>query len=169
MASFLKAFKYVMENEGGYSDNPADRGGKTNYGITISTYSFFLNRRATDDDMKSITEKTAEDVYRKFFWVPLCLDMVVSDSVAIAMFDQAVNRGPGTVAREVQKLIGVPADGIIGRHTLDAINDYSSNLLVKDIADCAEANYKILVARDETQKVFLDGWMNRVERLRKLA
>ena len=37
MSDYNRAFEYAVGNEGGYSDHPADRGGKTKYGITEST------------------------------------------------------------------------------------------------------------------------------------
>ena len=36
--NFNKLINFIFESEGGYSNNPYDKGGKTNYGITHSIY-----------------------------------------------------------------------------------------------------------------------------------
>jgi lysozyme family protein len=169
MASFSKAFAYLMQNEGGYVDNPNDTGGKTKFGITEGIYSFYLDRRASEDDMMSITKDIAQAVYKKFFWDPLKLDEVVSDGVATAIFDQVVNRGQSSVSRDVQRLIGVKTDGIVGHLTIMAINEQDPKEFIINFSRVTAFAYKSIAANNPSKQEFLTGWINRANRLLTLA
>lgn len=168
-SGFDFAFTFVLGNEGGYSNHPADRGGPTNWGIIQSRYSEYLGRPASVADVKAMTKDIAKEIYKKYYWVTLNLDGVKDTKVATAIFDQGVNRGTGTIARAVQKIVKVSADGEIGPKSLKAINAQEPTKLINAIADNAEAAYKAIVARDSTQKVFLKGWLNRAAHVRTLA
>lgn len=37
---FETLLNYVFEDEGGFNDDPVDRGGRTNFGITQDSYNF---------------------------------------------------------------------------------------------------------------------------------
>lgn len=67
---FKKALQFVLKWEGGYVDNPNDKGGATNKGITQNTYNAWLksNGKATKD-VKNITQAEVEEIYRKNYWL----------------------------------------------------------------------------------------------------
>ena len=43
----------ILKHEGGYVNHKADKGGPTNFGVTIGTYSKWLGREATIAEVKS--------------------------------------------------------------------------------------------------------------------
>ncbi len=77
MADFTKAVEVVLRREGAFCDQPADRGGKTNYGIS--------QRQYPDLDIANLTEEQAIAIYRRDYWQPR-FDKIASRKVAFAPF-----------------------------------------------------------------------------------
>lgn len=168
MANFQKAFDFLMANEGGWSNNKNDKGGATKFGITKRTYSSFIGHEASDGEIFCLTKELAQNVYRHMFWDIMHLDGINSDSVACALFDQGVNRGPQTVIKDAQRILGCSQDGINGPGTTNAINHEDSNELIRNIASGAIYAYKKICEKDPTQLIFLNGWTNRANKLLEL-
>ncbi len=84
MADFDRAFKYLIGEEGGYVNDPADPGGETKYGISARSYPRVNIRDLTLTDAKAI--------YKRDFWDPLQLDQR-QWGAALCLFDCAVNQG----------------------------------------------------------------------------
>ena len=136
----------VLKHEGGQVDHKADKGGKTNYGI--SQYIFKVMQRdelTTATDVYDITEAQAKCAYRKYFWdcykignLPKGFDYYY--------LDLYINHSPATVQKitaNTEKMI--------------------------DIKENRDNHYRLLVENDPTQKVFLNGWLNRSEDVYKMA
>lgn len=165
MNRFYKAFTYVLGNEGHFSNDEHDSGGATCWGITHAEYQRWAGRAVSIDEMKKLPQSEAMAIYHKWYWLPLNLDLVNDESVAIAIFDQGVNRGIGTIAKAVQRIVGAEPDGHIGIKTITKINQSKSSELVLAISKQAEESYQEIVKRKPSQKVFLKGWLNRARRL----
>jgi len=54
----------IIQREGGFSDRTADRGGATNFGITIQTLAAWRKKPVTVDDVKKLTPAEATEIYR---------------------------------------------------------------------------------------------------------
>ena len=78
-----------MGFEGGYSDDPDDRGGKTKFGITEAT----ARRLGYKGDMKDLTLDQAKKLYYDHYWKCWNYDKIEDERIATEMFDQAVNMG----------------------------------------------------------------------------
>jgi lysozyme family protein len=108
---FDKAFEILIGHEGGYVNDPHDRGGETKYGISKRAY--------PNVDIRNLTLQQAKDIYRNDYW-----DRMKCDSfppfLAVLVFDAAVNNGVGAATRWLQLAGGVTADGIIGPKTIAA-------------------------------------------------
>lgn len=109
---FNTAFDRLMGNEGGYSNNPADPGGETNWGIA--------KRFHPNVDIKNLTRDAAKEIYRVEFWQAASMDEY-APSIAFQVFDAAVNHGIPNAVRMLQKAAGVADDGFIGPHTIAAV------------------------------------------------
>jgi lysozyme family protein len=162
MANISIFLKKVLRLEGGYVNHPNDKGGCTNKGITIHTFKSFYGNNKTCDDLKNITEKEAEEIYRKNYWNPCWGDKIACTSVACIFVDWAVNSGVKTAIKNIQKIVGTTADGIMGNKTLSAINSYNPKELFDKIKEARKNFYENIVAKNPSQKVFLKGWMNRI-------
>lgn len=160
--------------EGGWSDHPADPGGKTMYGITQATLSAHLGRPALDAEIRNLSRATATAIYRDRYWKPVSGD-ALPEGVDLCVYDFGVNSGPSRAVKSLQAALGVKADGWIGRLTLEAMLDTVRNrglqALINDLCDRRLAYLKAI--RDGEGKplwaTFGKGWGNRVADIRKRA
>lgn len=113
--NFDIAFDRLMIHEGGYSDNPADNGGKTRYGVTERV----ARGHGYVGDMRQLPLSFAKTIYRKSYWDSIRADEL-PDALRFDTFDAAVNSGVKQAARWLQRAAGVADDGIIGPMTLAA-------------------------------------------------
>lgn len=166
---FVDAVEVILKHEGGFVNHPADKGGPTNWGITQSVYEAYKGRKVTIDEMRRMPRSEAVAIYKRNYWDKVGGDSIKFYSVALTLFDQAVNRGVGAVVKQAQRVLKVPETGVMGPQTLAALNAVpDSNFLTQFLA-AAEASYKAIVDRNPSQVVFLNGWMNRVKHLRDQA
>jgi lysozyme family protein len=174
---FQEALAFTKGWEGGYVDHPADRGGKTNFGIIQPTLNRF--RSARNLPYKSVADITFEEakaIYREdFFEAANCHQM--PEKIAVAVFDARVNHSPRVSGRLLQKGInGQPdldpskrlkVDGYIGRGTIAALQDCDVPTVLRIFCDEREKYYLKLVDNDPSQEAFRRGWLNRVNSLRR--
>lgn len=174
MANFTPAYLYVKPKEGGWSNNPVDRGGPTNYGITLTALKacgleFDVDKNGFIDvnDLKDLTPDEAEVFFKQRFWLPV-YEQITSQAVATYIFDMSVNLGPnashGLLQRGICCLAGnrlaVLQDGLMGPKTLELTNRFTLALLPV-LRAVREGYYRAIVAGHPEQKIFLDGWLNR--------
>ena len=162
MADYEKLTPFILKWEGGFSDHPADRGGATFCGVTLSTYRQFINAQATAEDLRKMTKDQWKKIFIHGYWWPWKASNIVSQGVANVCVDWAWASGPGTSILRVQRLLGVDADGIVGPRTLDAINSASPRELFDRIIQARLKFVEDIVQRDPSQRVFLRGWKNRI-------
>lgn len=120
---FDEAFDLLIGHEGNYINDPKDPGGETNWGISKRSYPQL--------DIKNLTKEAAKNIYWKDYWVPSAVNLL-PDTLIFDVFDTAVNSGPKTAIKIMQKMVGTVQDGVIGPKTLAAIkvlND--ANLVYK--------------------------------------
>lgn len=98
-----------------FSDHPDDPGGATRYGVTEAVARRFGYR----GDMRALPLDVARQVYREQYWAPIRGDDLPA-GLRFDVFDAAVNSGPRTAARWLQRALRVPDDGVIGQKTLAA-------------------------------------------------
>lgn len=137
---FKKALSFVLKWEGGYSNNPNDKGGATNKGITQNTYNAYLQSKGRPTkDVRNITQAEVEDIYYSRYWLTAkCHEM--SPKFAVLCFDTAVNMGVGRVKPFLQEAQYMDVDAFI----LARIRKYNE------------------FAKTPNQRGFLHGWLNRV-------
>jgi lysozyme family protein len=111
MDNFTRAFGIVVGVEGGYSNDPADPGGETKYGIS--------KRQYPDLDIANLTLDEAQAIYHRDYWTAIAGD-ALPWPLALCVFDCAVNQGQPTARTLLQQALGVPADGVLGPATLAA-------------------------------------------------
>lgn len=172
--TFDEACARLFKVEGFYSNNPDDAGGATKYGITMQMWAAYVRRAVRAVDVMAIAEIEAKSFYRDLFWDHLRCEEIENDSLRYAVFDQAVNRGPGTVIRQMQRVLNddfgakLKEDGLFGDETLNVLNLKASEFLIPFIFSCQIA-YCRLVQKRPSQLAFLTGWMSRTQSLITLA
>lgn len=162
------AFEHVIKSEGGYVHDPHDRGGETNLGVTKKAWAAYLGREIEDGEMRALTKEAVEPFYKEMYWDRVRGDDLPS-GVDYAVFDFAVNAGPGRAAKFLQEAAGVYADGVIGSGTLAAVSKMDPEALLKAFSRSKSMFYHRLADRDATQQRFLRGWLNRVAEVEHTA
>lgn len=144
---FQKALSFVLKWEGGYVNNPNDKGGATNMGITQYTYnSLLVSQGKTRKDVKFISFAEVKEIYYKNYWLKTGCDKMTK-VFAVICFDTAVNMGISRV-REFLK-----------------IANWTDT---EKFLNAREAKYREF-ATYGNQKIFLQGWLNRLNALRKFV
>ena len=116
--TFDQVFDRTIGHEGGYVNNPNDRGGETNWGVTIAT----ARANGYIGSMREMTREQAKQIYFKAFWQRAKCDQYTG-AISYQLFDAAVNHGIGNAIRMLQRAANVLDDGIVGPITLSAIKD----------------------------------------------
>jgi lysozyme family protein len=167
----------IIALEGGYSNDPADSGGPTMFGITQEV----AKANGYDGPMEDLPREIAEQIYGARYWDSVGGDAVanLSKLLVLELVDTAVNMGPGRAGKFLQRSLNVlnrkgklfpdiKVDGDIGPGTLGALAAY---LLTRDDAtltkavNCLQgAFYIALCERREKDERFVYGWLkNRVK------
>lgn len=142
---FKKALSFVLKWEGGYVNNPNDKGGATNKGITQGTYNGWLKSLGlAPRDVRYITGEEVEQIYYKNYWLKAgCGKM--SPTFSILAFDTAVNMGLARVSQFLRT----------------AEWKYPEKFIA-----ARKAKYEEF-AKYGNQRIFLKGWLNRLNDLEK--
>lgn len=158
-SSFERAWVLVLESEGGYSNDPADPGGETRFGISKRAY--------PNEDIKNLTVERAQELFRRDYWEPMhCDDMPAS--LALAVADAAFNHGPHAATEMLQDAVRVKRDGIIGPTTLRAVRRAGPDVVIR-FCRLRVSRYHDLAAMRPYQRKFLAGWVDRVLRVHRAA
>lgn len=165
MAEFSKYAPKLLQLEGGYTNHPDDLGGPTSKGITLKTYQEYCGQNKTIKDLRNMSYGTWCDIMKDLYWDKCLADKIENQSVAEITVDWCVNSGMVGL-RKVQEIAGVKPDGIAGPKTLAAINDANQEELFNRIMSARQQFYVNIVKKNPTQKVFMNGWMNRLGRFK---
>lgn len=169
MANSSKLVPFILQWEGGFVNDPDDLGGATNKGITIGAFTEYKKRRGqktpTVDDLKNISGADWHDVFKSLYWDRWKADEIKSQAVANILVDWVWASGSHGIKRP-QRLLGVKADGIVGKQTIAAVNAMDAATLFKMIKDDrAKFIDEICKARPKNEK-YRKGWMNRINAIR---
>ncbi len=210
MANFQPAFEKTAQIEGGYVNLPSDRGGETIDGIsrkfhpnarvwifvdtvkqgisleeneTVHSRSYF---NKIEHRLSKLPQfKTAvKEFYKSKFWDTLKLDLLSSQSIAEELYDTAVNQGPSTSVRYLQRSLNLlnrnqssyrdlSVDGQLGPITLKTVEDYFSSYsrygrdfavqtLLKALNGEQYITYRQIAISSPSQEINFAGWLRRV-------
>lgn len=178
MADFKKAYAKVKKFEGGYANNPNDRGGETYAGIARvhfphwSGWTIVDKYKESEHSSKELNKvlqgngqltSMVENFYAWNFWALIRGDDIKNQLIADNIMDFAVNSGVYRAVKYAQRIVNTTEDGVMGAKTVKAINANIEGFVTRYKAARLDFVKKI-VARDETQKEFLAGWKSRIER-----
>jgi lysozyme family protein len=151
--NFDAAFDKLIGHEGGYSNNPADTGGETMFGITKAVA--LANGYA--GSMRELPLATAKQIYKQAYWDTVRSDEL-PDAIRFDVFDASVNSGPGQAIRFLQRATGVAEDGRLGPLTIRAVKAMDPQLLDKRVS-----GYRLrFMAELKVWPTFARGWASRI-------
>ena len=186
--NFSIAHKFTAQWEGGLSDDAADSGGLTKFGVDLAMMQDIASTQAgrdtldrmgiilpvTRNTIKNLTEAQAASIYRWQAWEALKLDLIPLRP-AVVLYDAAVNSGPKQSVKLAQRgynrcvTYGQPlvADGVMGPATRAAMQQADTDKCLTAMLDEREKFFQTIVNNKPSQQVFLKGWINRVDDLRR--
>lgn len=167
--SFDAALRFVLQWEGGYSNHPADKGGETNRGVTTAVYANYRKKQGLPlRSVRLISDAEVKEIYKGSYWNAAGCSLLPS-KLALCHFDWAVNSGCSSANRTLQQVVGAAQDGLIGPQTKSAIAAavalHGDKWLCDRYNAIREGKYRRWAVG--SQAVFLAGWMNRLNALRK--
>lgn len=165
----------AIAREGGYVADPADRGGRTRWGIT----EMVARQQGYGGDMRLLPRAEAVAIYRRVYWLRPRFDAVAARAPALAaeLFDTGVNMGPAIAAGFLQRALNalnrggsdyadIAIDGAVGPKTLTALDAFLARrgaageaVLVKAIDALQGARYVELAERRPADEAFVYGWL----------
>lgn len=183
MANFEIAYKATMNTEGGYANDPDDKGGETYAGISRKNFPSWLGWGIIDQ-LKSVPNfpgnleqnqtlnLEVKGFYKKCFWDILRLDQFASQPIATELFDLGVNCYTTTAAKFLQRSLNVlnnngqlfpdlDVDGNIGGSTLAALPLCNPRDVLSCIVSLQGAYYIGICEKNHTQEKFMKGWVRR--------
>lgn len=144
----------ILRREGGFVNNSADKGGRTDFGISEHAHP-----EAWRDG--KVTEDEARDIYFNKYVKGPGFDRIADPHLMAQLVDFGVNSGPAIAIQKLQGILGVKVDGVLGPKTLAALSERDvrevNNLLV---GERMKMICRICV-KNPSQLAFLNGWANR--------
>jgi lysozyme family protein len=167
-SNFSPSLAITLKQEGGFSNDKADHGGRTMRGITWREYAAYRKRRnLPDQDVKLISDNELHYIYRDSYWLTICADALPA-GLDLCAFDYAVNSGPSRAARALQQALGLPQTGKITQTEISAVLAAPSlDKLIDAYCDLRAAFLRRIGVG--SQSVFLKGWLSRVRTIRREA
>lgn len=181
MSDFDKSIEVVLENEGGYVNDPNDTGGATKYGISLRYLrglgdvdnDGFLDGDINHDnvvnseDIKDLTQGLAKDFYKEI-WQANKYWRLNDQYIATKLFDLAVNLGARQANKLIQRAVKAASnvdlldDGIIGEKSIKAINECMPLILLAALKAQADSFYRNLSDSKPQYKKYINGWLKRL-------
>ncbi len=157
---FDTAFSRLLGHEGAYSNNPADPGKETMWGVTASV----ARSNGYTGSMRDLPQATAKKIYRAQFWDAARCD-TLPEAVRFDVFDGCVNSGIAQSIKWLQRAAGVDDDGAFGKVTLAACNAMPSSVL----SSRYNGHRLEFMTNLKTWPVFSSGWARRIANNLKAA
>lgn len=174
MTFFDQAFDYVMNNEGGFTNDPLDSGGATKYGITQHDLEQYLGHVVSLSDISKMSIDIAKAIYRLNYWNPLSCGSLSSLGMAVAIFDTGVLYGIVGSCYLAQKTAismgcDIKADGFLRDQSVAALNSVNQEEFINSFHGRILDRIEAVVSSDPKNLKFKIGWINRANRLLTLA
>ena len=158
----------VAKWEGGYVNDPLDRGGATNMGVTVNAWKLLGYDKngdgiINDTDMKLLSKDDFKFVLRKY-WDKWKADEIKNQSIANILVDWYWGSGKWGIVIP-QRIMGLVEDGVVGLKTITKLNqliDTDAESLFYKIYTAREKFFDDIIKNNPSQKKFLKGWKNRL-------
>lgn len=168
----------VLKAEGGYVNDPKDKGGETNHGITVAV----ARASGYKGPMRDLTQGQAREIYRARYVISPGFGLIanVSPVIAAELVDTGVNMGPAVPSGHLQRSLNalnrqqqdykdIVADGKVGPATVAALKAYLSKRgadgerrLLALLNALQGARYLSIAENNPTQEAFMYGWLDRI-------
>lgn len=171
MADVRELLPFILRWEGKFVNDPTDKGGATNMGVTLKTWKSVGYDKDGDgdidvDDIKQLTPEEVRDrVLKPHYWDRWKADQLKSQRVANMLVDWTWCSGKWGIVIP-QRILCVPDDGIVGPLTISAANNIDPERFIALIYDARKEFLRQIVQKNPAQQKFYRGWLNRLAELR---
>lgn len=161
--------------EGGYVNDPNDRGGETNHGITIAV----ARENGYAGRMIDMTADQAAAIRRTKYYAKAGIYLLapLSEAIATEVYDTGINMGTGTAGMFLQRALNalnrqgkdypdIKVDGAVGPGTAGALKAYlkrngatAEATMLKALNCLQGARYIELSEGRGQNETFTNGWM----------
>ena len=166
----------IIRVEGGYSNDKADAGGETMYGITVAV----ARNHGYTGAMRNLPRQTAYDIYYKSYVVEPGFDLVakIDPAIAAELVDTGVNMGTTTAAKFLQQSLNalndggtkypdLVVDGRLGKASISALEAFLRQrgadgrvVLLRALNSLQGARYIALAESRPQNERFIFGWFH---------
>lgn len=185
-ARFETLVKPIFKEEGGYVNDPLDKGGETNFGITAETlrnYQARYGRNLGPNNQpifpKELKKEDGKEIYRNEFFYGQRLHEIKSPAIATVMLDAGVLQGPSRSWRFMQETLNsidgensLVVDGIGGSKTINKINRLPPDKIsefIKYYTRLRREEIEYYVKSKPSQTRYEKGWGSRLDRVMQRA
>lgn len=171
--SFPLAVGFTTRWEGGKIDDPADPGGRTNVGVTQSSFANWLRQPIeTAQDVWTATPDQIVSFYRDY-WTRMGgpgYDQV-DERLSVIMFDASVQHGNSLAVKFLQHAMQVTEDGKFGPNSFQRLHLCAHDDLPGLLLGTVEARKDHYMARGLVPQLtkFLHGWLARADDVQRVA
>lgn len=146
----------IIEREGGAkaTNNPADKGGRTQFGIAERSHP-----KAWVDG--KVTLEEARAIYLERYLEAPGFGKIEDPRLRAQLADFGVLSGPAMAIQKLQFLLKQEVDGVLGPKTLTAANSADPILLANKLALERVKMIGRIVGKNPSQATFLNGWLDR--------
>ncbi len=164
---FIACMPFILQEEGGYSNDPHDSGGMTMHGIIQREYDRYRRSKGLPLQwVKNISVDEQNEIYWTEYWLPHCPLLPVG--LDLSFFNIAINAGPGEATRLLQEALALTIDGNWGPKTNAAVVGIEPSdvpHMIQSFATDEENWYRHL----SKFKYFGKDWIGRAQRCETLS
>jgi lysozyme family protein len=139
---------------GGYTNDPSDAGGRTQYGISEAAHP-----KAWADG--KVTEAEARAIYEQRYIEAQGFNQVCDMHLRHQLVDFGVHSGPAIAIKALQRVVGTEVDGLLGPATLAKVEGMDVRLVHNGLVKERVLMLGRIVQRNPSQLKYLVGWLSR--------
>jgi lysozyme family protein len=169
MASYKNILSHVRKWEGGLVYHKGENQW-TNRGVQWTTYKKLAPQllgidKPSLNGLKSMSESQA-DKFIEYFWNKATYNNKITNQATANAFFEMLWGGGTYGIKWLQKVLGLYPDGMVGKKTVAAANNYPPNALVDEVKN----RYNNLAKSNPSKYgIYIQGWINRWNYLYRIS
>jgi lysozyme family protein len=175
MASHKEIVPFFYKWEGGLSKDKNDsassnpcptpfngvKGYHTNKGVTYTAWTSVFGS-SQDARFFEMNNEDWGAIFKRGYWDKVKGDKIQYQSIANVLVSWAWGSGSRTAIKQMQRVLKVSDDGVIGNQTLNALHACNEVELFDKCILARKAFFESIARRNPKNMKFLKGWLNRL-------